>query len=40
MFVVSGELPAELGKLAKLEELLLNSNAFSGESVADGEGGL
>ena len=27
----AGDLPAELGRLTKLEELLLNSNAFSGE---------
>lgn len=28
-----GDLPPELGKLTKLEELLVNSNAFSGESL-------
>ena len=28
---IAGELPPELGRLSKLEELLMNSNAFSGE---------
>lgn len=30
----TGDLPPELGKLTQLEELLLNSNAFSGESLS------
>lgn len=30
---IAGEIPPELGRLSKLEELLVNSNAFSGEWI-------